>query len=128
MDALGGWNSYRKTVTPFKAPGKHSAEELLWNLTEAVEAGAVNTENFLVKFFKDPDDILAFADALEEYGEDGFWVNERFFQAMERALVTDETNLATFALMADAFREAAKDVKAAAKAAAKAPAKKAKKV
>lgn len=107
---FGGFSPATSKITPFVINDDTNVEELLWNMTVAVEAGAVDNETFLQTFFKSKKDAVAFADGLEEYGQDGeFWVNDRFFCAMEQALNTNEANLSTFDGIADVFREAAAD-------------------
>jgi hypothetical protein len=130
LKALGGWNAFRKMLGPFANPGEREVDELLWNMTEAVEGGKVTRELFLFSFFGDRKAVNKFADRLDEYNENGWWLNERFYQAFERALNANEEDLQTFSTLADAMRAKADEEHEVAKkqrraAAKKAPAKKA---
>lgn len=116
LKALGGWNAFRKTLGPFVNPGEREVDELLWNMTEAIERGKVTRELFLFSFFGDKKAVNKFADRLDEYNENGWWLNERFYQAFERALSANEEDLQTFSALADAMRAKADEEHEAAKA------------
>lgn len=105
-DETGGWHPKTKAITPFKASyDDHSVEEWLQNITAAVEAGSVDSTTFLQDFFGTPAAAAEFADQLESYGSEEWWVNDRYFNAVMAALNGYEGNCYTFEAMAEAVRD-----------------------
>jgi hypothetical protein len=100
--------------------------EMLDSLTAAVEAGLGTPATFLKDFFATDRDIQNFADALDDYADEGtFWVNDRHFYAFLNAADAEEENAVTYSAMAERIRvlfeiEQQKEQKIA-KAAAKKP-------
>lgn len=124
-EKTGGWHPETKAITVFKATAEEfSVEEFLWNMAAAVEAGCVDSDTFVLDFFGSLERVDAFAEALEEYDSQEFWVNERLFHAMKAGLNTYEAACITFSNMADKFREKAHDEVKALKTAKKPAAKK----
>jgi hypothetical protein len=106
----GGWHPKTKEISVITADfDEYSAEDALFNMTAAVEAGCVDSKTFVLDFFGTVENADLFADALQEYGESEFWVNERFFHAMVDALSAYEGSCRSFEAMADRFREKARD-------------------
>ena len=80
--------------------------QMLDSMTAAVEAGLGTPATFLKDFFATDIDVQNFADALDEYADEGtFWVNDRHFNAFINAANAAEEHAVTYAAMADRIRE-----------------------
>lgn len=106
----GGYDPRTGKLVPFKNISDDFDEslinEMLDSLTAAVEAGLGSPENFLSDFFATDRDVQNFADALDDYADEGtFWVNERHFYAFLNAAGAQEENAVTYGAMADRIRE-----------------------
>ncbi|MEO8118848.1 MAG: hypothetical protein ABI606_05950 [Rhodoferax sp.] len=110
LDSRGGYDPRTGKLTSFKNISDDFDEslinEMLDSLTAAVEAGLSTPATFLKDFFATDDDIQNFADALDDYADEGtFWVNDRHFNAFVNATNGDERDAVTYAAMADRIRE-----------------------
>ena len=108
----GGFDPKTNAVVPFKIITSDdrigSLQEYLDNMTVAIEAGVVFSETFVLDFFGTEKKAHAFADLLaDEYPE--FWVNDRHFNALQSALGSNEDDCATYAGLAEVFRDKASE-------------------
>lgn len=130
LDTRGGYDPRTGKLVPFKNMSEDMDEslinEMLDSLTAAVEAGLGTPTTFLKDFFATNQDIQNFANALDDYADEGtFWVNDRHFYAFLNAADAEEENAVTYSAMAERIRvlfeiEQQKEQKIA-KAAAKKP-------
>jgi hypothetical protein len=129
-ETRGGYDPRTGALTPFKNISNDFDEslinEMLDSLTAAVEAGLGTPATFLKDFFATGKDVQNFADALDEYADEGtFWVNDRHFNAFINAADADEADCVTYSAMADRIRELfdiqREQTQKAAKSAAKTP-------
>jgi hypothetical protein len=130
LETRGGYDPRTGKLVPFKNMSEDLDEslinEMLDSLTAAVEAGLGTPATFLKDFFATDRDIQNFADALDDYADEGtFWVNDRHFYAFLNAADAEEENAVTYSAMAERIRvlfeiEQQKEQKIA-KAAAKKP-------
>lgn len=104
---MGGYNPKTDKLAPFKQADQWvTAEDLLWNMTLAIEAGHCSSDTLLRSFFKSREEGYHVAALVEAYGEEGFWVNERIFHAFF-AIHSDESRARTFDDLAEYLREQA---------------------
>lgn len=125
----GGYDPRTGKLTPFKNISDDFDEslinEMLDSLTAAVEAGLGTPATFLKDFFATDEDVQNFADALDDYADEGtFWVNDRHFNAFINAMNADERDAVTYAAMADRIRELMQLERESAQKSAKSAAKK----
>ncbi|WP_114972890.1 hypothetical protein [Rhodoferax ferrireducens] len=129
LDSRGGYDPRTGKLTPFKNMSDDFDEslinEMLDSLTAAVEAGLSTPATFLKDFFATDADVQNFADALDEYADEGtFWVNDRHFNAFVNAINADERDAVTYAAMAERIRELVELARESAQKSAKSAAKK----
>jgi hypothetical protein len=110
LESRGGYDPRSGQLTPFKNITDDFDEslinEMLDSLTAAVEAGLGTRATFLQDFFASDEEVKNFADALDDYADEGtFWVNDRHFNAFIQAADADEAHAVTYADMADRVRE-----------------------
>lgn len=110
LETRGGYDPRTGKLTPFKNISDDFDEslinEMLDSMTAAVEAGLGTPATFLKDFFATDKDVQNFADALDEYADEGtFWVNDRHFNAFINAADADEADAVTYSAMADRIRE-----------------------
>lgn len=110
LDSRGGYDPRTGKLTPFKNISDDFDESLinqmLDSMTAAVEAGLGTPSSFLKDFFATDNDVQNFADALDDYADEGtFWVNDRHFNAFIRAANANEEHAVTYSAMADRIRE-----------------------
>lgn len=78
---------------------------MLDSMTAAVEAGLGTPATFFKDFFATDQDVQNFADALDDYADEGtFWVNDRHFNAFIHATHASEEHAVTYAAMAERIR------------------------
>lgn len=109
-ETRGGYDPRTGKLTPFKNISDDFDEslinEMLDSMTAAVEAGLGTSATFFKDFFATDKDVQNFADALDEYADEGtFWVNDRHFNAFINAAAADEADAVTYSAMADGIRE-----------------------
>ena len=129
LDSRGGFDPRSGTLTPFKNISDDFDESLinqmLDSLTAAVEAGLGTPATFFKDFFATAQDVQNFADALDDYADEGtFWVNDRHFNAFIHAANANEENAVTYSAMAYRIRELFEIERENAQKAAKSAAKK----
>ncbi|MDO8252583.1 MAG: hypothetical protein Q7T78_23085 [Rhodoferax sp.] len=129
LDSRGGYDPRTGKLTPFKNISDDFDEslinEMLDSMTAAVEAGLGTPATFLKDFFATDKDVQNFADALDDYADEGtFWVNDRHFNAFINAMNADEKDAVTYSAMADRIRELVEIERELAQKSAKAAAKK----
>lgn len=110
LETRGGYDPRTGKLTPFKNMSDDFDEslinEMLDSMTAAVEAGLGTPATFLKDFFATDKDVQNFADALDDYSDEGtFWVNDRHFNAFINAAHADEEHAVTYAAMAERIRE-----------------------
>ena len=110
FDTRGGYDPRTGKLAPFKNISDDFDESLinqmLDSMTAAVEAGLGTPANFFKDFFATGKDVQNFADALDDYADEGtFWVNDRHFNAFINAANADEEHAVTYSAMADRIRE-----------------------
>ena len=110
LEQRGGYDPRTGQLTPFKNISDDFDESLinqmLDSMTAAVEAGLGTTATFLQDFFATEQDIANFADALDDYADEGtFWVNDRHFNAFIHAAKASEEHAVTYSAMAERIRE-----------------------
>jgi hypothetical protein len=110
LDSRGGYDPRTGKLTPFKNISDDFDESLinqmLDSMTAAVEAGLGSPSSFLKDFFATDNDVQNFADALDDYADEGtFWVNDRHFNAFVRAASANEEHAVTYSAMAERIRE-----------------------
>lgn len=110
LESRGGYDPRTGKLTPFKNISDDFDESLinqmLDSMTAAVEAGLGTPSSFLKDFFATDNDVKNFADALDDYADEGtFWVNDRHFNAFIRAANANEEHAVTYSAMADRIRE-----------------------
>ena len=131
LETRGGYDPRTGKLVPFKNISDDFDEslinEMLDSMTAAVEAGLGTQATFLKDFFATDKDVQNFADALDEYADEGtFWVNDRHFNAFIHAALASEEHAVTYAAMAERIRELFEIEREQAQKAAKAAAKKSK--
>ena len=110
LETRGGFDPRSGKLSPFKNISDDFDESLinqmLDSMTAAVEAGLGTPATFLKDFFATDRDVQNFADALDDYADEGtFWVNDRHFNAFINAANADEEHAVTYFAMADRIRE-----------------------
>jgi hypothetical protein len=110
LETRGGYDPRTGKLTPFKNMSDDFDEslinEMLDSMTAAVEAGLGEPATFIRDFFATDKDVQNFADALDDYADEGtFWVNDRHFNAFINAAQAGEEHAVTYAAMADRIRE-----------------------
>ena len=110
LETRGGYDPRTGQLIPFKNMSDDFDESLinqmLDSMTAAVEAGLGTPATFLKDFFASDNDVQNFADALDEYADEGtFWVNDRHFYAFTNAVNAGEESAVTYSAMADRVRE-----------------------
>ena len=110
LETRGGYDPRTGQLIPFKNMSDDFDESLinqmLDSMTAAVEAGLGTPATFLKDFFASDNDVQNFADALDEYADEGtFWVNERHFNAFINAAKAAEEHAVTYSAMAERIRE-----------------------
>lgn len=110
LETRGGYDPRNGELVPFKNMSDDFDEslinEMLDSMTAAVESGLGTPATFLKDFFATDKDAQNFADALDDYADEGtFWVNDRHFYAFLNAANAEEENAVTYAAMADRIRE-----------------------
>lgn len=107
LEGMGGYNPKTDSLARFKQVKNWvTCEDLLWNMTLAIEAGhCTDTDTFLQSFFKSRSEVERLCALMKEYGDEGFWVNDRIFTAFFALLGSDEYKAGTFDAMADALLE-----------------------
>ncbi|MES2878357.1 MAG: hypothetical protein V4713_08030 [Pseudomonadota bacterium] len=105
----GGFDPRSGQLTPFKNISDDFDEslinEMLDSMTAAVEAGLGTPATFFKDFFATDQDVQNFADALDDYADEGtFWVNDRHFNAFIHATHASEEHAVTYAAMAERIR------------------------
>jgi hypothetical protein len=110
LETRGGYDPRTGKLTPFKNMSDDFDEslinEMLDSMTAAVEAGLGTKATFFKDFFATDNDVQNFADALDDYADEGtFWVNDRHFHAFINAVVANEEHAVTYSAMADRIRE-----------------------
>lgn len=110
LETRGGYDPRTGKLTPFKNVSDDFDEslinEMLDSMTAAVEAGLGAPASFFKDFFATDQDVQNFADALDDYADEGtFWVNDRHFNAFINAAYAAEENAVTYSAMADRIRE-----------------------
>lgn len=110
LETRGGYDPRTGKLTPFKNMSDDFDEslinEMLDSMTAAVEAGLGTPATFLKDFFATDKDVQNFADALDDYADEGtFWVNDRHFNAFINAAHAGEEHAVTYAAMAKRIRE-----------------------
>jgi hypothetical protein len=110
VEELGGFNAATGKITVFKKKAKSydDADEMLWNITEAIEAGAVEEQTFMRSFFKTAAQANAFADELAG-GSEFFWLNDRHFSALMTSLQGNEDAMRTYEEAGVFIRQAIED-------------------
>lgn len=106
----GGYDPRTGQLTPFKNISDDFDESLinqmLDSMTAAVEAGLGTPATFFQDFFATNQDVQNFADALDDYADEGtFWVNDRHFNAFIHAAKASEEHAVTYSAMAERIRE-----------------------
>ena len=106
----GGYDPRTGQLTPFKNISDDFDESLinqmLDSMTAAVEAGLGTPATFVQDFFATNQDVQNFADALDDYADEGtFWVNDRHFNAFIHAAKASEEHAVTYSAMAERIRE-----------------------
>jgi hypothetical protein len=129
LETRGGYDPRTGKLTPFKNISDDFDESLinqmLDSMTAAVEAGLGTPESFFKDFFATDMDVQNFADALDDYADEGtFWVNDRHFNAFIHAAKAAEEHAVTYSAMADRIRELFEIEREQAQKAAKSAAKK----
>jgi hypothetical protein len=109
-ETRGGYDPRTGKLTAFKNMSNDLDEslinEMLDSMTAAVEAGLGTPATFFKDFFATDADVQNFADALDDYADEGtFWVNDRHFNAFIHATHADEAHAVTYSAMADRIRE-----------------------
>jgi hypothetical protein len=112
LSERGGYDPRTGQLVPFKNMSDDFDESLinqmLDSMTMAVEAGLGSSASFIKDFFATDKDVQLFADALDDYADEGtFWVNDRHFNAFLNAAPAGEEHAVTYAAMADRIRELA---------------------
>lgn len=110
LQQRGGFDPRTGLLVPFKNISDDFDESLinqmLDSMTAAVEAGLGEPATFLRDFFATNQDVQNFADALDEYADEGtFWVNDRHFYAFINAAKASEEHAVTYSAMAERIRE-----------------------
>lgn len=110
LQQRGGFDPRTGLLVPFKNISDDFDESLinqmLDSMTAAVEAGLGEPATFLQDFFATNQDVQNFADALDDYADEGtFWVNERHFYAFINAAKASEEHAVTYSAMAERIRE-----------------------
>src|SRR5450830_1561775 len=131
LETRGGYDPRTGKLTPFKNISDDFDEslinEMLDSMTAAVEAGLGTRATFFKDFFASDTDVQNFADALDDYADEGtFWVNDRHFNAFINAAKASEEHAVTYSAMADRIRELFEIEREQAQKAAKSAAKKTK--
>jgi hypothetical protein len=129
LEQRGGYDPRTGQLVPFKNISDDFDESLinqmLDSMTAAVEAGLGTPATFFQDFFATNQDVQNFADALDDYADEGtFWVNDRHFYAFINAAKANEEHAVTYSAMADRIRELFEMEQAQAQKAAKVAAKK----
>jgi hypothetical protein len=129
LEQRGGYDPRTGQLRPFKNISDDFDESLmnqmLDSMTAAVEAGLGTPDTFIQDFFASANDVVNFADALDDYaGEGTFWVNDRHFYAFINAAKANEEHAVTYWAMAERIRELLEIEQAQAQKAAKVAAKK----
>jgi hypothetical protein len=129
LEERGGYDPRTGKLTPFKNLSDDFDESLinqmLDSMTAAVEAGLGTPASFFQDFFATANDVANFADALDDYADEGtFWVNDRHFNAFIHATKASEEHAVTYSAMAERIRELYEIEHAQAQKAAKSAAKK----
>lgn len=129
LETRGGYDPRTGKLVPFKNISDDFDEslinEMLDSMTAAVEAGLGTQATFLKDFFATDKDVQNFADALDDYADEGtFWVNDRHFNAFIHAALASEEHAVTYSAMAERIRELFEIEREQAQKAAKAAAKK----
>lgn len=110
LQQRGGFDPRTGLLVPFKNISDDFDESLinqmLDSMTAAVEAGLGEPATFLQDFFATNQDVQNFADALDDYADEGtFWVNDRHFYAFINAAKASEEHAVTYSAMAERIRE-----------------------
>lgn len=110
LQQRGGFDPRTGLLVPFKNISDDFDESLinqmLDSMTAAVEAGLGEPATFLQDFFATNQDVQNFADALDDYADEGtFWVNDRHFYAFINAAKVSEEHAVTYSAMAERIRE-----------------------
>ena len=129
LEQRGGYDPRTGQLTPFKNISDDFDESLinqmLDSMTAAVEAGLGTPATFFQDFFATNQDVQNFADALDDYADEGtFWVNDRHFNAFINAAKASEEHAVTYSAMAERIRELFEIEQEQAQKAAKSAAKK----
>ena len=104
---FGGWNHKTKTLAPIAVEAltqKPGAPTLNWffdSFAAAAEAGVLDTEGLADQMFADSADIDALLDLMRD-GSDMWWLNDRYFWALQNCFFSEE-DCTSFSALADAF-------------------------
>lgn len=121
LQQWGGFDPWNKTFVPIKFSAPKADEEFTSMAEHGLDALALaqehgvfddSSQHWLKKAFASEQSLRLFLASLDEYGDDdtGWWVNERYFYALQNLEGFDEASISTFSAMAQALDELADEL------------------